>query len=114
MPTTNAQKTRNQECPCGFIDEEDLVIQLQDLMDDLETQTVPMKEKITAEVQRFKKFEQMLLGSKTPVAVKDIDIRNYAKFILIEETMDEKREFMRCLKSDILLSNKKILLKTSV
>ena len=70
-----------------------------------------MKEKITVEVQRFKKFEQMLLGTKTPVAVKDIDIRNYAKFILIEGSMDEKREFLRCLKSEIVLSNKKVSLK---
>jgi hypothetical protein len=101
-------RTRDQDCPCGFINEEDLVVQLQDLMNDLEIQTVPMKEKITAEVQRFKKFEQMLLGTKTAVAVKDIDIRNYAKFILIEGSMDEKREFLRCLKTDIMLKNKKI------
>jgi hypothetical protein len=101
-------RIRDQDCPCGFINEEDLVIQLQDLMDDLEIQTVPMKEKITAEVQRFKKFEQMLLGTKTVITVKDIDIRNYAKFILIEGSMDEKREFLRCLKTDILLKNKKI------
>ncbi len=105
-------RTRDQDCPCGFINEEDLVSQLQDLMDDLEIQTVQMKEKITAEVQRFKKFEQMLLGSKTPVAVKDIDIRNYAKFILLEGSMDEKREFLRCLKSEIVLKNKKIYLNT--
>ncbi len=101
-------RTRDQDCPCGFINEEDLVVQLQDLMDDLEIQTVPMREKITAEVQRFKKFEQMLLGAKTTVVVKDIDIRNYAKFILIEGTMDEKREFMRCLNTNIRLKNKKI------
>ena len=105
-------RTRDQDCPCGFINEEDLVVQLQDLMDDLEIQTVPMKEKITAEVQRFKKFEQMLLGTKTAVAVKDIDIRNYAKFILIEGSMDEKREFLRCLKSEILLDNKRVYLKS--
>lgn len=103
-------RTRDQDCPCGFINEEDLVAQLQDLMDDLEIQTVPMREKITTEVQRFKKFEQMLLGTKTAVTVKDIDIRNYAKFILIEGTMDEKREFMRCLKSEICLKNKRISL----
>lgn len=103
-------RTRDQDCPCGFINEEDLVAQLQDLMDDLEIQTVPMKEKITSEVQRFKKFEQMLLGTKTEVAVKDIDIRNYAKFILIEGSVDEKREFLRCLKTSIFLKNKKITL----
>ncbi len=104
-------RTRNQNCTCGFINEEDLIIQLQGLIDDLEIQTVPMKEKITAEVQRFKKFEQMLLGTKTAVAVRGIDIRNYAKFILMEGSMDERREFMRCLKSEILLKNKKIYLQ---
>ncbi len=103
-------RTRDQDCPCGFINEEDLVVQLQDLMNDLEIQTVPMRERITHEVKRFKKFEQMLLGTKTEVAVKDIDIRNYAKFILIEGSMDEKREFMRCLNSKIQLNNKVIKL----
>jgi site-specific DNA recombinase len=104
-------RTRDQDCKCGFINEEDLILQLQDLMDDLEIQTVPMKERITHEVKRFKKFEQMLLGTKTDVAVKDIDIRNYAKFILQEGSMEEKREFLRCLKSEIVLSNKKIFMK---
>jgi hypothetical protein len=79
-------------------------------VDDLEIQTVPMKEKITAEVQRFKKFEQMLLGTKAVVAVKDVDIRNYAKFILIGGSIDEKREFRRCLNSEIILKNKRIFL----
>ena len=104
-------RTRDQDCKCGFINEEDLLIQLQDLMDDLEIQTVPMKERITHEVKRFKKFEQMLLGTKTDVAVKDIDIRNYAKFILQEGSMEEKREFLRCLKSEIFLNDKKIYLR---
>lgn len=81
------------------------------MIDDLEIQTVPLKEKITEEVKRFKKFQSMLLGNKTPIAVKDIDIRNYAKFILQEGSMEEKREFLRCLKSEILFNNKNIFLK---
>ncbi len=59
----------------------------------------------------YNMFEQMLLGTKTAVAVKDIDIRNYAKFILIEGSMDEKREFLRCLRSEIVLDRKKVYLK---
>lgn len=101
-------RIRDSKCPCGFINEDDLIKQLQELIDDIEIQTVPMREKIADEVKRFKKFEQMLIGSKTPVIVKDIDIRNYAKFILQEGTMDEKRDLMRCLKSEILLNAKKI------
>ena len=74
-------------------------------------QAVPMREKITEELKRFKKFEQMLLGNKSLAMVKNIDIRTYAKFILQEGNMDEKREFLRCLKSEISLANKKVTLK---
>ena len=104
-------RTKDSNCPCGFINEDDLIIQLQDLMNDLDIQIVPMREQIANDLRKFKKFEQMILGTKTPVAVKDIDIRNYAKFILQEGDMDEKREFLRCLKSEILLINKKVSLK---
>jgi site-specific DNA recombinase len=101
--------TRDPNCKCGFINEEDLIRQLKDLVDDLNIQTVPMREKITEEVKRFKKFEQMLLDSKTPIIIKDIDIKTYAKFILQEGSTEEKREFLGCLSSQITLNNKKIL-----
>jgi DNA invertase Pin-like site-specific DNA recombinase len=101
-------RTRDQNCTCGFINEEDLVEQLKDLIDDLDIQVVPMKERITNEVRRFKLFQQMLLGTKIQVAIKDIDIRNYAKFILVEGDLEEKREFLRCLNSKITLKNKVI------
>lgn len=80
------------------------------LIDDLDIKVVPMKEKITNEVRRFKLFQQMLLGTKAQVAVKDIDIRNYAKFILQEGTVEEKRELLGCLKTKIVLKNKIISL----
>lgn len=105
-------RIRDQNCKYTAINEDDLTEQLKGLLDDADIHTVSMKEKITREVKRFKKFEYMLLGNKTPVAVKDIDIRNYAKFILQEGDIEEKRELLRCLKSGIVLDNKKISLKT--
>jgi site-specific DNA recombinase len=104
-------RIRDPKCECGFINETDLVKQLQNLMDDLKIQTIPMREQITNEVKRIKKFEQMLLGIKSEITIKNIDVRNYAKFILEEGTVDEKREFMRCLKSEIVLNNKEVYLK---
>jgi site-specific DNA recombinase len=103
-------RTRDQNCTSGFINEEGLLEQLKGLVDDIDIQTVPMREKITEEVKRFKLFQQMLLGTKAQVAVKDIDIRNYAKFILQEGTQDEKRDFLSCLKTKITISNKKVIL----
>lgn len=98
-------------CPNALINEDDLIPQLVDLMDDLDIQTVPMRDRITDDLKRFKKFEHMLLGSKSTAAVKDIDIRNYAKFILQEGSIDEKREFIRCLKSEIILTDRRVSLK---
>ncbi len=103
-------RKRDENCTNAVIREEDLIEQLKSLMDDLDIQIVPMKEKIANEVRRFKLFQQMLTGTKAQIAVKDIDIRNYAKFILQEGNIDEKREFFRCLNSKILLSNKKVSL----
>ena len=70
-----------------------------------------MRDKITAEVKRYKQFQQMLLGKEAKIAVSNLDIRNYAKFILLEGDINEKREFLRCLKSKISLNKKKVSLK---
>ena len=103
-------RTRDPNCDCGFINENDLISQLQNLVDDIDIKVVPMRDKITAEVRRYKQFQQMLLGNEAKIAVKDIDIRNYCKFLLQEGGVDEKRDFLRCLKSTISLSKKRVSL----
>ena len=69
-----------------------------------------IREKIKADVERVKKFQRVILGTKEKIEVKDIDIRNYAKYILKDGTDLEKRELLGCLNSKINLSNKKISL----
>jgi hypothetical protein len=103
-------RKRDENCTNAVIREEDLIEQLKSLMDDLDIQIVPMKEKISNEVRRFKLFQQMLTGTKAQIAVKDIDIRNYAKFIMQEGNVEEKREFLSYLKTKITLSNKVVIL----
>jgi hypothetical protein len=41
----------------------------------------------------------------------DIDIRNYAKYLLREGTLLEKRELLSFLKSKLVLKDKKIILQ---
>jgi hypothetical protein len=103
-------RKRDENCTNAVIREEDLIEQLKSLIDDLDIQIVPMKEKISNEVRRFKLFQQMLTGTKAQIAVKDIDIRNYAKFIMQEGNVEEKREFLSYLKTKITLSNKVVIL----
>jgi hypothetical protein len=84
-------------------------------MDDIEFNEIGMRQKIKAEIERHKKFQSGLLGEKeSKIKVKDVEVRNYAKYILREGQMHEKRELLGCLKSRLVLCHKKVGLKTTV
>jgi len=105
-------KVRDRYCKCGYINEEDLIKQLGELLEKIDLDEIGMKEKIKTEVERFKKFNRVVLGIRDKIEIGDIDIRNYTKFILRDGTNIEKRELMSCLKSKLLLANKTISLKS--
>jgi len=56
-------------------------------------------------------FTQSLLGETSDVSTKDIDAKDYVKFLLKEGSLEEKREIMSCFKSKVLLKNQKITLE---
>lgn len=103
-------KRRDPNCKCGYINEVDLIKQFEDLMDQIDIDEIGVKEKIKSEVERFKKFQQSILGVKARVHIADVDIRNYAKYLLREGVDIEKRELLSCLKSKLILQNKQISL----
>lgn len=53
-------------------------------------------------------IQKRILGTKGDIKVKDVDIRNYAKYILKDGSDIQKRELLGCLKSKIKLANKVI------
>ena len=77
-------------------------------MDKIDIDEIGIKSKIKEEVERFKKFQQVLLGVKKKIVVADIDVRNYAKYLLREGSDLEKRELLSCLKSKITLKEKSL------
>ncbi len=79
-------------------------------MNETNLDEISIKKKIKKEVTRFKKFQQSLLGTKEKIIVDNIDMRNYAKYVLKEAAGFEKRELLDCLTSRITLQNKKIKL----
>lgn len=101
-------KARDKHCKCGYISERELIKQIKDHIDTLSFKQHPMKDKIKDEVKRFKKFQKMLLDTTTPVSVEDIDIRNYAKFLLQEGSVEEQRGLVGCLRGEVVLERKKI------
>lgn len=101
-------KIRDRNCKCGYINEIELIKQFEGIIEKIDIDEIGIKEKIKAEVERFKKFQQVVLGIKEKVTIADIDIRNYAKYILREGNLIEKRELLGAIKSKIIIKDKKI------
>jgi DNA invertase Pin-like site-specific DNA recombinase len=106
-------KNKDHYCKCGYLREKDLISQLLNIVDKVNLDKIGMKEIIEKEVERYYKFRHAVLGiSKNEKAKqKEIDTRNYAKYILKEGSIFEKRELLSCLKSKLILKNKKIYLE---
>ena len=105
-------KFKDKHCPCGYIKEEDLIEQLAGILDTVSLDEIGMKERIKTEIEQHQKFQESVLGkvSKDKIKFKEIDIRNYAKYILRERSIWEKRELLSHLRSKLLLKGKKITL----
>lgn len=101
-------RSRDPNCKEEYINEPDLIEQFIQLMDKIDLDELSIKQKIKEEVQRMKKFNQALLNTTEIIDVKDIDIRNYTKYILKQGTDIEKREILGCFKNKILLKSKAI------
>lgn len=103
-------KSKDKYCKCGYINEEDLIKQFEKLLDCIDINEIGMRDRIKEEVSRIKKFQQSVLGLKQEIQVNAVDVRNYAKFILKDGSVGEKRELLSCFKSKLTLKEKIISL----
>ncbi|MDC1205348.1 recombinase family protein [Candidatus Pacebacteria bacterium] len=104
-------KARDKNCKCGYINEEDLIPQLQKLVDTAQLNESDVFKRIKSEVIRYKRFNQFLLGERVKILADDINAKKYVKFLLKDGSIEEKREILTCFSSPILLNNKVISLK---
>ena len=103
-------KFKDKHCPCGYINEENLIEQLAGILDTISLDGIGMKDKIREEIEKHQSFNESVLGrtTKEKIKVKEIDIRNYAKYILRERSIWEKRELLSHLRSKLTLKEKRI------
>jgi DNA invertase Pin-like site-specific DNA recombinase len=100
-------RSRNINCKEGYIEEKVLINQLLGIIDQIDLDKSGIKKKLESEIERHKKFHSGIMGKpKEEYSVKDADIRNYAKYLLNEGSIFEKRDLLECLKSKIKLQNK--------
>lgn len=107
-------RSRDLHCKNGYIREEELIKQLLEIIDKISLDEIGTRKNIEKEVKKFRKFQSEVLKVKNEkIGQKEveIDIKNYAKYILKEGTMFEKRELLANLKSKLVLRNKVISLE---
>ena len=103
-------KAKDVACNNPAINETSLIEELSKLLDTLDIDEIGMREKIEEEIARYNKFRMGVLGAKKKDRTAAIDIRTYAKYLLKDGTITEKRELLSCLKSGLILKDRKVAL----
>lgn len=102
---------KDKHCKNIYIREEELIQELLKIIDRMEIDKLGMRCKLEAEVERFNKFQTVI--GKTPnveMPIKQIDVRIYAKYLLREGSITEKRELLVFLRSKLIYKDKKVSL----
>jgi DNA invertase Pin-like site-specific DNA recombinase len=104
-------RAKDTDCANQAINETALIEELSGLLETIDLDEIGMRTKIEEEVARYNKFRVGVLGMKTKDRNSAIEVRNYAKYLLKEGTITEKRELLGCLKSTVVLKDKKVSLQ---
>ena len=98
-------RARDKDCKNGYVREEELITQTMKVVDEIDLNNISMHEKFEAEVERMRKFQRAFAGGNESKPQKDIDLRGYAKYLLKEGSVTEKRELLLCIKSKLILTH---------
>jgi hypothetical protein len=107
----SCSRARDRNCKNKYIREEELIGELLKMLDKVDINELGMRQKLEEEIARFNIFQRSVLQT-TVKSDKDhvTDIRNYAKYILKEGTVMEKRELLANLRSRIVYKDKELTL----
>lgn len=107
----SCSRARDRNCKNHYIREEDLILELLKILDKVNINELGMRQKLEDEIARFNIFQRSVLGATDKIKNnKDTDIRNFAKYILKEGTVGEKRELLANLRSRIVYKDKRLTL----
>ncbi len=107
----SCSRARDRDCKNKYIREEELMSELLKILDRVNINELGMRQRLEDEIARFNIFQRSVLGTTEKAKdTRDTDIRNYAKYILKEGSVVEKRELLANLRSRIEYKDKKLLL----
>ena len=86
-----------------------MILEMLKILDKVNINELGMRQKLEDEIARFNIFQRSVLGATDKIQNnKETDIRNYAKYILKEGTVTEKRELLANLRSRIVYKDKEL------
>jgi len=101
---------KDRKCKNPYIREENVIAQLCEIMDELDINELGARHLIEKEIGRYNKLRRNVLGSKEKDTGVAMDIKKYAKYLLEEGSMEEKRELLTYLRGKLVINDKKITL----
>ena len=101
-------KSKDKNCKGCYLEEKKLIQEFKKLIDSVGINEQSIREKITREITRIKKFQSSVLKTKQEIEIGEVDIKNFAKFILKDGEIQEKRELLDCLEGKIILEDKEL------
>ncbi len=107
----SCSRARDRNCKNKYIREEDLITELLKILDKVNINELGMRQRLEEEIARFNIFQRSVLGATSKIKNnQETDIRNYAKYILKEGSVSEKRELLGNLRSRIVYKDKTLTL----
>lgn len=105
-------RSRDINCRCGYIKEDDIISQLISLMNELDIDEKFIRQKFEGEYRRMKKFQSEFLGvGKVTPSNEEFNIRLYMTHVLSEGSIVEKRELLSCIKNRIKIKEKQLYIE---
>jgi len=107
-------RSKDHHCKTQYVREESLIEQLAALVDKMDLNELGVRHRLEQEIERHQKFERSVMGAvevkNESAKAKDINLRNYIKYLLKEGSLIEKRELMACFKSKLIMADKVVRL----
>lgn len=104
-------RSKDRNCKNKYIREEYLIKEMLKILDKVNINELGMRQKLEDEISRFNIFQRSVMGSTDKIQKNtETDIRNYAKYILKEGQVTEKRELLANLRSRIVYKDKVLTL----
>ena len=101
-------QAKDFNCAEPYLREEKLAEAFVHLLANITIEEIESKEALRAELDRFRRLSSAVLGYSDNPEQSEINLHNFAKYVLHEGTRAEKRALISCLEQTVYLKNKEV------